>query len=162
MDELVIARIIHVVTVLFWIGGVGFVTWGIIPAITASELPGNRLAKFYMIEGRFAAQARMWELLAGAHVGVARRCQRVLAWHRADMWSRFADPHFWWVHAMVALWSIFALMLFVLEPMVLHRRMTASCTPESDFQRMAHLHQILMVLAVIALIGAVGGSHGLI
>lgn len=62
---------------------------------------------------------------------------------------------------MVALWSIFALMLFVLEPMVLHRRMTASCTPESDFQRMAHLHQILMVLAVIALIGAVGGSHGL-
>lgn len=77
MDELVIARIIHVVTVLFWIGGVGFVTWVIIPAITASELPGNRLAKFYMIEGRFAAQARMWELLAGASgfwLGTGRIC----------------------------------------------------------------------------------------
>jgi uncharacterized membrane protein len=150
MDELVIARIVHVVAVLFWIGGVGFVTWAIISTISASELPENRLAKFHLIEGRFAAQARIWVLLAGAS-----------GFWRADMWSRFDDLHFWWMHAMVALWSIFALMLFVLEPLVLHRRMAASRTPEADFRRLARLHHILIVLAVITLIGAVGGSHGL-
>lgn len=153
MDELVIARIVHVVAVLFWIGGVGFVTWVIIPAIAASELPENRLAKFHKIEGRFAAQARIWVLLAGA--------SGFWLAHRADMWSRFADLHFWWMHAMVVVWSIFALILFVLEPLVLHRRMAASQTPEAEFQRMARFHQILIVLAVITLIGAVGGSHGL-
>jgi uncharacterized membrane protein len=153
MDELVIARIVHVVAVLFWIGGVGFVTWVVFPAISASELPENRLAKFNRIEGRFAAQARVWVLLAGA--------SGFWLVHRADMWSRFADLHFWWMHAMVALWSIFALMLFVLEPLVLHRRMAASRTPEADFRRLARLHHILIVLAVITLIGAVGGSHGL-
>lgn len=153
MDELVIARIVHVVAVLFWIGGVGFVTWVIIPAIKASEPPEDRLAKFHLIEGRFAAQARIWVLLAGT--------SGFWLVHRSDMWSRFADLHFWWMHAMVALWSIFALMLFVLEPLVLHRRMAASRTPEADFRRMARLHQILLVLAVITLSGAVGGSHGL-
>jgi uncharacterized membrane protein len=153
MDELVIARIIHVIAVLFWIGGVGFVTWVIVPAISASDPPKNRLAKFHLIEGRFAAQARVWVLLAGA--------SGFWLVHRADMWSRFTDPHFWWMHAMVALWSIFAFMLYVLEPLVLHRRMTASLTPEADFRRMARLHRILIVFAVITLIGAVGGSHGL-
>jgi uncharacterized membrane protein len=153
MDELVIARIIHVVAVLFWIGGVGFVTWVIIPTIAAGEPPEDRLAKFLMIEGRFAAQARIWVFLAGA--------SGFWLVHRVDMWWRFADLHFWWMHAMVALWSIFALMLFVLEPLVLHRRMAASRTPEADFRRMARLHQILIVFAVITLIGAVGGSHGL-
>ena len=153
MDELVLARIVHVVAVLLWIGGVGFVTWVIIPAITASEPPEARLAKFHQIEVRFAAQARIWVLLAGA--------SGFWLVYRADMWSRFADLHFWWMHAMVALWSMFALMLFVLEPLVLHRRMAASRTPDADFRRMARLHQILIVLAVITLIGAVGGSHGL-
>lgn len=153
MDELAIARIVHVVAVLFWIGGVGFVTWVTIPAIAAGEPPEDRLARFHLIEGRFATQARIWVLLAGA--------SGFWLVHRADMWSRFADLHFWWMHAMVALWSIFALMLFVLEPLVLHRHMATSRTPEADFRRMARLHHILIGFAVIALIGAVGGSHGL-
>ena len=50
---------------------------------------------------------------------------------RADMWERFADPRFWWMHAMVAVWSIFALMLFVLEPFFLHARMANSRNPEA-------------------------------
>ena len=29
--------------------------------------------------------------------------------------ERFADPALWWMHAMVALWLVFALMLFVAE-----------------------------------------------
>lgn len=153
MDELVTARVIHVIAVLFWIGGVGFVTWVIIPTLVADELPENRLAKFHLIERRFAMQARIWVLLTGV--------SGFWLVYRVDLWDRFVDPRFWWMHAMVALWAIFAVMLFVLEPLVLHRRMASSFTPEADFRRLVRLHHTLIGLALIVLFGAVGGSHGL-
>ena len=153
MDDLVLARAIHVIAVLFWIGGVGFVTWVVMPALRASERPADRLARFHQIDGHFAWQARVWVTLAGA--------SGLWLITRADMWSRFAELSFWWMHLMVALWAVFALMLFVLEPLVLHRRMASSTTPEADFARMMRLHQVLSLLGVVAVFGAVGGSHGL-
>jgi len=62
---------------------------------------------------------------------------------------------------MVALWAVFTLMLFVVEPLFLHRRLATSQTPQADFQRMERVHHILIVLALITLAGAIGGSHGL-
>ena len=153
MDDFTLARIVHVVAVLFWIGGVGFVTWVVMPAIRQSERATDRLAKFHTIEGRFAWQAKIWVLLAGA--------SGFWMVHRAEMWPRFADPRFWWMHAMVALWAVFTLMLFVIEPLFLHRRLATSQTPQADFQRMERVHHVLIVLALITLTGAVGGSHGL-
>ncbi|MBK8274004.1 MAG: hypothetical protein IPK89_14490 [Sphingomonadales bacterium] len=153
MDDFALARAIHVIAVLFWIGGVGFVTWVVMPAIRANEAPADRLSRFQQIEGRFAWQARIWVLLAGL-TGL---------WliHRADMWTRFAEPYFWWMHMMVALWAVFALMLFVLEPLVLHRRMALSNTPEADVAHMMRLHQLLSILGVVTVFAAVGGSHGI-
>ena len=153
MDDLVVARAIHVVAVLFWIGGVGFVTWVLMPALQATEPPQDRLVRFQQFEGRFAWQARLWVLLAGA--------SGFWMIARAGMWSRFADGRFWWMHLMVALWAIFATMLFVIEPLHLHRRLANSTTPEADFARMMRLHQLLLAVGVITIVGAVGGSHGL-
>jgi len=153
VDDFTIARVVHVVAVLFWIGGVGFVTWVVMPAIRHSESAADRLGKFHAIEGRFAWQAKIWVLLAGA--------SGFWMVHRAGMWSRFAELHFWWMHAMVALWAVFTLMLFVVEPLFLHRRLATSQTPQADFQRMERVHHILIVLALITLAGAIGGSHGL-
>lgn len=112
MDDFVVARAVHVVAVLFWIGGVGFVTWVVMPALRASERPEDRLGRFHQIESRFAWQARIWVVLAGV--------SGLWMTYRADMWGRFTDFHFWWMHLMVVLWAIFALMLFILEPLVLH------------------------------------------
>lgn len=153
MDDFTLARTVHVVAVVLWIGGVGFVTWVVMPAIRHNESAADRLGKFHAIEGRFAGQAKLWVLLAGA--------SGFWMVHRAEMWSRFADPRFWWMHAMVALWAVFALMLFVIEPLFLHRRLATSPTPQADFVRMERVHNILIVLALITLAGAVGGSHGL-
>ena len=153
MDDFTIARVVHVVAVLFWTGGVGFVTWVVMPAIRHSESEADRLGKFHAIEGRFAWQAKIWVLLGGA--------SGFWMVHRAEMWSRFAELHFWWMHAMVALWAVFTLMLFVVEPLFLHRRLATSQTPQADFQRIERVHHILIVLALITLAGAVGGSHGL-
>lgn len=153
MNDIALARAIHVVAVLLWIGGVGFVTWVLMPALNATEPAPDRLAQFQRFEARFAWQARLWVLLAGA--------SGFWMIARADLWSRFSDGRFWWMHLMVALWALFAVMLFVIEPLHLHRRMATSTTPAADFARMMRLHQLLLAVSIITIFGAVGGSHGL-
>jgi uncharacterized membrane protein len=153
MDDLALARTVHVIAVLFWIGGVGFVTWVLMPSLKATELPKDRLHRFQQIEARFAWQARLWALLAGA--------SGLWLVVRADLWGRFTDGRFWWMHLMVALWAVFALMLFVIEPLHLHRRLADSPSAETDFARMMRLHQLLLIISLITIFGAFGGSHGL-
>lgn len=153
MDDFIIARIVHVVAVLMWIGGVAFVTTVVLPAIRRDAEVQDRLAAFHRIENGFAWQARIWVLLAGLS-GLW------MVW-RADMWSRFFDAQFWWMWAMLLVWLAFATMLFVLEPFFLHRRMAASPQPQKDFRKMEAMHRVLLMASLLATIGAVGGSHGL-
>src|SRR3546814_6433734 len=141
MGDITIARAIHVLAVLLWIGGVALVTLVVMPSIRAAHLPADRLAAFHKLEGRFAAQARIWVLLAGL--------SGFWMIYRAQMWDRFFDLRFWWMHAMVGLWAVFAAMLFVIEPLFLHRRMMTSVKPAADFARMATLHRILLGIAAV-------------
>ncbi|WP_150295506.1 hypothetical protein [Sphingobium estronivorans] len=154
MDDITMARAIHVLAVLLWIGGVAFVTLVVMPSIRNSNRPEERLRAFHRLEGRFAVQARIWVLLAGG--------SGFWMIYRAHMWERFADPHFWWMHAMLGVWLIFAAMLFVIEPRFLHRRMEQSVRPAADFRRMEWTHRLLLIFALGTVAGAVAGSHGLI
>lgn len=154
LDFFTLSRVLHVIAIVGWIGGVWFVTLVVMPAITRAEARADRLAAFHRIEQGFAPQAKFWVLLAGA--------SGLWMTHQAALWSRFADPHFWWMHAMLALWTVFAVMLFVAEPLFLHRRMAASPTPAADFDRMVLGHRVLSVLALVTVAGAMAGAHGLI
>lgn len=154
MDDFTIARIIHVASVLLWIGGVAFVTMVVMPAIRRQSEPDERLSAFHGLENGFAWQARIWVLLAGAS-------GFWMTWG-ADLWNRFVDVGFWWMHAMVIIWLLFMIMLFVVEPLFLHRRMAESKEPCRDFAKMERVHRILNILAIITVMGAVAGSHGLI
>jgi len=154
MDDFSLARVVHVVSVVMWIGGVAFVTTTAMPAIRAAEPPERRLAAFHRFEQRFVWQARIWVLLAGA--------SGVWMTQSGGLWDRFSDPAFWWMHAMVAVWLVFFAMLFVIEPLVLQRRMTASSQPERDFDRMERMHRVVLALALTAVIGAAAGSRGLL
>jgi len=80
--------------------------------------------------------------------------------YRADLWRRYADPHFWWMHAMLLVWLLFAIMLFVVEPLFLHRRMANSLSP-AHFGRIQRMHWLLLAFSVVAVVGAIGGSRGL-
>ena len=108
MDDFALARSLHLLAIILWVGGVGFVTTTATPTIRALYAPAERLAAFHAFERRFVWQARMFVLLAGAS-GLW------MVW-RGALWESFADPHFWWMHAMVALWALFMAMLFVIEP----------------------------------------------
>lgn len=154
IDDFSVARVAHVLSVIGWIGGVWFVTFVVMPAIARAEPADNRLKAFHRIEAGFAPQARLWVLLAGAS-------GFWMTW-RADLWSRFADFRFWWMHAMLGLWLVFAVMLFIAEPLFLHRRFEQSVTPEADWRRMVAVHRVLSGIALVTVAGAMAGAHGLI
>ncbi|NIJ16303.1 hypothetical protein [Sphingobium vermicomposti] len=154
MDDISIARVIHVLAILLWIGGVAFVTLVVMPSIGRAAPGDSRMSFFRQLEGRFAFQARLWVLLAGM--------SGLWMVHRGHMWVRFADPRFWWMHAMLLTWLIFAAMLFVIEPMFVHRHTDRSVHSEAHFRVMGRMHRALLALSLVTLLGAVGGSHGLI
>ena len=155
MDEMTIARAIHVAAVVHWIGGVWFVTFVILPAVRRFAEPARRVAFFEEVEGRFAFQARLSTLAAGLS-------GFWLTW-RMEAFDRFLDPgRFWFMHAMVALWAVFTLVLFVLEPLVLHRWFSnrAARDPEGTMAIVLRLHRVLSTAALVTVAGAVLGAHG--
>ncbi len=154
MDELTVARALHVLGVVLWIGGVGFVTTVLLPAVERMKTPEERVAFFEAIEGRFAWQARGTTLLVGA-----TGFYITAAW---DLWDRFHDMAFWWMHAMVFVWLVFSLMLFVAEPLFLHRwfHQQAERNPERTFRLIRYLHWVLLTISLVTVLGAVAGSHG--
>lgn len=150
-----VARALHVLAIVFWIGGVAMVTTVLLPAVRA--LPREEaVATFERLEHRFAAQARWTTLLAGA--------SGFYLVYAMDLWWRFAELRYWWMHAMVLLWLVFTLMLFVLEPFVLHRARArgARRDPGAALRRAAWLHVVLLALSAATIAGAVAGSHGVL
>jgi uncharacterized membrane protein len=137
-------------------GGAGFVTSIVLPAVRRLGEPAERLAVFDALERRFAWRARATALLAGLS-GLYMPV-------RLDLWHRFLLPGFWWMHAMVAVWRVFTAVLFVAEPLVLHRWLLAraKARPEATFALVERLHWLLLGLGVITILGAVAGSHGLL
>jgi uncharacterized membrane protein len=156
MNELAIARALHVLAIVLWIGGVGFVTTVLLPAVRRVKTPAERIAFFDAIERKFAWQARATTLLAGL--------TGFYMTERLDLWSRFSVPAYWWMHAMVAVWALFTIMLFIAEPLVLHRLFheRANADPEATFLLIERMHRVLLFAGLITVLGAVAGSHGLV
>ena len=152
MDDVVLARALHVLAVVHWIGGVAFVTLVALPLANARGGPEG-LALFGAIERRFAAQVRWSIAIAGA--------SGLWMTYRMDLWYRFADPRFWWMSAMAGLWLVFALMVFVLEPL-LHPRFEAEGRrdPLAMLRRISRVHAVLLTIAALTVLGAVAGAQG--
>ncbi len=56
MDDITLARAVHIVAVIHWIGGVAFVTPVVLPVISVMTEPARRLALLENIEGCFSTQ----------------------------------------------------------------------------------------------------------
>jgi len=154
MDDFVLARVLHVLGVVLWIGGVAMVTSTLLPVIARMPPVFDRMDIFHRIEKRFARQARLTTLLVGL--------TGFYMIHVIDAWHRFIEMRFWWMHAMVLVWGIFTLFLFVLEPRVMHKKVSESAQqdPEATLARMQRMHWLLLSLSLITVAGAVAGSHG--
>jgi uncharacterized membrane protein len=144
---------LHVLAVIHWIGGLAFVTLIVLPLARSRPTYEEGVALFDSVERRFAAQVRFSIPFAGA--------TGLWMTYRMDLWARFADPHFWWMSAMLGLWLVFMLMVFVLEPL-LHERFEqrARLDPASALRRVTRLHVFLLTIAALTVLGAVAGAHG--
>jgi uncharacterized membrane protein len=156
MDDVILARTVHVLAVVIWIGGVAFVTAVLLPAVRRFKSAAERIAFFELVEIRFAFQARISTAIAGL--------SGFYIVYRLDLWPRFAAAGFWWMHAMVGVWLVFSIMLFIAEPLVLHRWLVdrATAAPKSTFWLIEWMHWILLTLSICTLLGAVAGSHGFV
>ncbi len=154
MEEVTIARVLHVLGVVLWIGGVGMVTTVLLPVTKRLKTAAERIMFFETVERGFAIQARVSTLVTGL--------SGLYLVHKLDLWQRFAHVEFWWMHAMVLVWALFTLVLFVLEPLFLHRwfRERVRHHPESTFTLVIRLHWALLGMSLVTVAGAVAGSHG--
>ena len=139
MDELVFARLLHVLGVVLWIGGVAMVTLVLLPTLMRMASMSEAMAFFQQFRRRFAAQARISTLVVGI-------------------------SGFYMVYELNAwIWLLFSVMLFVQEPRSRRQPTTQSAavpiTPEM-FVRIQRKHMFLLILSLITIAGAVAGSHG--
>jgi uncharacterized membrane protein len=153
IDDIALARALHVLFVVHWIGGVAFVTLVALPLSRAKADAARGWALLEAIERRFAAQVRISIPLAGL-TGLW------MVW-RLDLWAGFADPALWWLTAMAAVWALFMVIVFVVEPLA-HRRLAAmaALNPAAVLRRVFRAHLVLLAAAVVTILGAVAGSHG--
>ena len=154
MDHAIVARALHLLGVVLWIGGVGFVTTVLLPAVRRMKSADERVAFFEAVESRFAWQARVTTLLVGG--------TGLYLVERWNLWDRFQSPAYWWMHAMVLVWVLFTVMLFIAEPLFLHRRFleAANRRPDATFRLIERMHWVLLVISLATVLGAVAGSHG--
>ena len=153
-DSFVFARIVHILAVVMWIGGVAFVTTVLIPSLKALPNEQDRMQLFEHLEGRFAFQAKLTTVLTGL--------SGLWMLNYLNAWSRYLEPQFWWLHLMTIIWFIFSLVLFVLEPLFLHKLFHSMTQRNSEnaFKKLHAMHIILLSLSLLAIAAAVAGAHG--
>ena len=155
MDDFVVARVLHVLGVVLWIGGVAMVTFVLLPILARMPSATEAMAFFSRFRQRFAAQARFSTLIVGL--------SGFYMVYVLDAWQRFLQWQYWWMHTMVLIWLVFSLMLFIMEPR--SRRSQTMASAQNDvspeiFARIQRKHMFLLILSLVTIAGAVAGSHG--
>lgn len=149
-----LARSIHVLAIVLWIGGVAFITTVLLPAIQALPSDEDKIALFEQLEHKFSWQAKVTTLAAGISGFVMLEF--------LNAWQRYLDTSFWWLHLMTLVWLIFTLVLFILEPLFLHHwfMQQAKANAQKTFAKILNMHRVLLALSLIAILGGVAGAHG--
>ena len=154
MYGLEIGRILHVLGVVIWIGGVAFVTLVILPTIKNWKSANDKIELFERIERRFSLIAKITSLITGL--------SGFYMISKLHAWERFLHVSYWWMWAMVIVWLTFTLLIFIFEPLFLHKKMMdmAKNNPEKAFTKMKKMHTHLLWLSLLTIVGAVAGSRG--
>ncbi|MGB6651555.1 MAG: hypothetical protein WBE64_05235, partial [Xanthobacteraceae bacterium] len=96
MNDIIVARALHVLAVVIWIGGVSMATTVVLPAVRRRALGENQFQAFQAIEHRFVWQARTAIIVVGL--------TGLYMTDRLELWDRFRSADFWWMYAMVCVW----------------------------------------------------------
>jgi uncharacterized membrane protein len=153
--DIALARAIHVLCLMHWLGGVAAVTTIVLPRARRIPDPVQALASFEAFERPFTIQVRISILLAGASGAY-------MVW-RLNAWDLLQSPRAsWWIHLMIAVWLMFALMVYVLEPLLIHCAFHdfAVRYKHRAFTLAIRLHAIALMISAVALAAGILGAHG--
>jgi len=154
VDDLTLARAVHILALVHWIGGVSAVTTIVLPQARRLGDAKAAIDFFEAFERRFVRQVRISIALAGL--------SGLYLLYALDAWDRFRHASFWWLHLMVAVWCLFATMVFVIEPLFAHRKFREYAMRDAAgaFALAARLHVVALAVSAIAIGAGVLGAHG--
>jgi uncharacterized membrane protein len=154
IDDLALARAIHVLALVHWIGGLAVVTTIVLPHARRLPDANDAVAAFEAFERRFAFQVRISILLVGL--------SGLYMLAKLEAWDRFRYASFWWLDLMVGVWLLFALMVYGLEPLLVHRRFHDFALRDKNraFAAATGFHAVALLISALAIGAGVLGAHG--
>lgn len=151
-------HIIHLLTVILWIGGLAFVTFIVLPMAIKTPDPLQKVLMFQRVEHRFAGLARIYNVITGISGFIM---MFMMGWQRL-LFTRAGIP----LTVMTLIWVFWFVMLWGLEPLVIKKMLQRMMQQgekmaiETVFARMNRLHYGMVFISMVASIGGVLVAHG--
>jgi uncharacterized membrane protein len=143
----VIALIVHVASVVIWIGGVAFVTMVTFPMIMRVEKSLEQVLMFQGVEHRFSKIAKVMVILAGAS-GLAL------------IYEKGLSPGVW---IMIFVWTFYASLLFGLEKIIFKKLFGEPSGEKQDTRKVFLILQIfhwfVLILSFLAIAAGIYTGH---
>ena len=157
-------HIIHLLTSILWIGGLGFITILILPMIVKMPDALQKVLLFQRIEHRFAPLARYFTAIVGA--------SGFVMFYLMDLGDVVFEEEGRFLLFMIIVWIFWVIMLFGLEPLIIKRVLDGMAKQEEVmgrkleiedvFNLMNKLHWVLLTLSLSAATSGAIFAHGLI
>jgi uncharacterized membrane protein len=142
----VTALIIHVLSVVVWIGGVAFVTMVTFPMILREEKSLEQVMMFQGVEHRFAKIAKLMVILAGLS-GLYL------------LYEKGLSPGVW---IMIVVWTFYAALLFGLEKLIF-KKIFSKPTDKLDTRKVFNIlqgfHWLVLTLSALAIAAGIWTGH---
>lgn len=154
----VLMHIIHLLTVILWIGGLTFVTMIVLPMAIKTPDALQKVLLFQRVEHRFAKIARFYNLLTGVSGFVMLF---MTGWHRA-LFTRAGIP----LTVMTLVWVFWFVMLFGLEPVIIRKMLDnmakggTKMDIDAVFIRLNRLHYFMVAISLAASAAGALVAHG--
>jgi hypothetical protein len=143
----VIALVIHVVSIIIWIGGVAFVTMITFPMIQRVDKSLEQVLMFQGVEHRFSKIAKVMVILAGLS-GLYL------------IYEKGLSPGVW---IMIFIWAFYASLLFGLEKIIFKKLFTPPSGEQLDtkkvFNMLQGFHWFILTLSFLAIIAGIYTGH---
>lgn len=149
-QELALIRAAHVVAVVVWLGGVGFVTTTLLPVIRRHWPEDEQSEVFARFARRFAWQARITVAVAGL--------SGLWLAYRLGYLSRRGFDLPWWLVAMALVWAVFSAMLYLRPALTAMLSSLAAKKPRA-LASVELVHRFLLAASLFVIAAAIVGVH---
>ncbi|HDH05114.1 MAG TPA: hypothetical protein ENH01_05285 [Nitrospirae bacterium] len=143
----IISLIVHVLSIVIWIGGVAFVTLVTFPMILREEKSLEQVLMFQGIEHRFAKIAKIMVILAGIS-GFYLLYEKGLS---TGAWI------------MIIVWALYASLLFGLEKIIFKKLFDKPAGEQLDTKKVFYFlqvfHWIVLALSFSAIAAGIWTGH---